>query len=86
MTNPIPIEVIRLFCSRDPARHQLLAPENRGDYCYASDSAVCIRVARHPDATETKWPDQKRVNFEAVLGDLSDGHFQPLPVEPPEGW
>ena len=80
--NPIPLETLQRFCSKDTNRPNLNQPVNCGAYCYASDGRVIIRTDRHPLCLE----GANTPNFEAVLKDECDGNFMPLPTEPPEGW
>ena len=76
------LETLQQFCSTDESRSFLLKPWNRGEYCYATDGRIIVRVARRADCKEN--PDAP--DAEAVMGDVSTGEFAPLPVEPPERW
>lgn len=43
---------LQRFCSRDHRRPNLHAPFSRGDFTYASDGVVIVRVARLADVAE----------------------------------
>lgn len=42
------------FCSTDPARPVLHRPFSKGEFTYATDGRVILRVARRPDVAEVK--------------------------------
>lgn len=67
------------FCSTDPARPYLHQPFSRGEWTYATDGHVLVRVPRRPDIDENaKAPHAERVvEGYPLLSDLI-----PLPAIP----
>lgn len=53
------------FCSTNPARPTCMAPFSIGEFTYATDGVIAVRVPRRADVPEVeKAPDARRVFFD----------------------
>lgn len=73
---------LKPFCSTDESRVTLLAPFSEGDYTFASDGCICIRVDKRDDIK----PLQKSIGCSNLgsyipLGERFD--IPELPTDPP---
>lgn len=66
------------FCSKDESRPYICAPFSFGDFTYATNGHILVRVARRPECGE------QDVLMEASLGKIIACHdgaeFEPLPA------
>ena len=79
--------LLKTFCSVSPIRPNLSEPWSWGNFTYASDGRVIIRV---PKLESIPVPEEEPANQKKVenyfLSDESDGNYLPLPLPPLEGW
>lgn len=65
------------FCEKEGLRYYLKTPCSRGEFTYATNGHILVRVARRDDAPEVeKFPDVSR-----VMALYHDGNF----IAPPSG-
>lgn len=78
------LELLQKFCSTDPSRESLHHPITQGDYTYATDGRICVRVpaiegaqfALRPDFGAI-WPASFDVYMPATLPDGFDDMKDP---------
>jgi hypothetical protein len=63
------------FCSTDDTRPYLMKPYSRGEFTYATNNHVLVRVPRRDDAPE----HDKAPNVESVFIKFHKGEFVPAP-------
>ena len=57
---------LQLFCSTNPVRRTLLEPFSIGEFSYAADGHIAVRVPRRADVpVREDAPDARRVFFDA---------------------
>lgn len=74
---------LQKFCSDEDTRYYLRAPFSRGDFTYATDGYIGVRVPRIADVTNEEGPD-----FEKLMSSTAPAvNTQPFPavVVPPRG-
>ena len=82
-------EILQQFCATDPSRAYLYKPFTIGDYSFAGDGRILVRVPKmdFPPLVET---DQTKLAVERITyyfaHDMSDGNYKPMPVEDEKGW
>ena len=76
---PITLQDLQKFCIRDEARYELTHPFTVGDYTYATDGRIAIRVPALPEADATP----KKTNPTSIFADDPATY---TPIELPPGW
>lgn len=67
------------FCSKDDTRYRIQKPWSRGEYTYATNGHICVRVPRLADIEENpKAPDTEKLFSDALAREY------PVWLEPPE--
>jgi hypothetical protein len=64
---------LKPFCGTQETRYYLLKPFSRGDFTYATDGHICVRVARRDDAPEQEIPDVTSLSW-------AEREYTPLPA------
>ena len=77
--NPITLEDLQKFCTCDKIRYELTQPFTAGEFTYATDGRIAVRVPAIPgaDATPKKTDLTKAFAHDATLR---------KPIELPRGW
>lgn len=58
---------LRKFCSTDPVRPYLHQPFSRGEWTFATDGWICVRLPRMPDAPEQDKPKAEDIFKPEIL-------------------
>ena len=67
---------LKPFCGTEETRSYIMQPFSRGDFTYATDGHICVRVARLIDASEQDKPNVTKLPWEA----LAAANFVPAPA------
>lgn len=72
------IEDLQKYCADDTSRTEITKPFTRGEYTYATNGHILIRVPRLPEVTNTSSVDIGRLSFNGEV-------YFPIPdVDPPK--
>jgi len=78
MNDTITKETLMPFCSVSPAKPHFRQPSSQGEFTYACDGRILIRVARLADVPEVEG----YVNMDRVMGQFhAEGDWQPAPMK-----
>jgi len=76
---------LQLFCADDAIQTRLATPFSRGDWTYATDGHIAVRVPRRPDVPDRDdAPDVERVFAATGYDPLKARLIQPTTLPPPE--
>lgn len=67
---------LKPFCGTEETRPYLMQPFSRGEFTYATNGHICVRVPRRDDAPEQERPDVSKLCFEPAAP------FEPASIYP----
>lgn len=80
-------ELLKEFCGQDEAQDFLMEPFTVGEFTYACDARIVVRVPRIEGVNHSRpIPQSLADRIVGFFSRQAESAFVPIPVEPPERW